>query len=37
MSIANILYLEVKGVFELRRMVSVATGGCLILSTHALY
>jgi hypothetical protein len=37
MFIANILYLEVKGIFKLRRIVSVATRGCLILSTYALY
>ena len=35
-SIANVPYLEVKGVFELRRMVGVATRGCLTLSTQAL-
>jgi hypothetical protein len=35
-SIANVPYLEVKVVFELRRMVGVATGGCLTLSTQAL-
>jgi hypothetical protein len=35
-SIANVPYLEVKGVFELRRMVGMATRGCLILSIQAL-
>jgi hypothetical protein len=29
----NILYLEVKGIFKLRRIVSVATRDYLILST----
>jgi hypothetical protein len=36
MSITNVLYGEVKGVLELKRMVDVATGGCLTLSTPAL-
>jgi hypothetical protein len=36
MSITNIPYLEVKGIFELRRIVGVAIRGYLILNTHAL-
>jgi hypothetical protein len=32
-SIANVPYLEVKGIFKLKRIVSIATGSCLILST----
>jgi hypothetical protein len=37
MSIINILYLEIKSIFKLRRIVSIATRGYLILSTYVLY
>jgi hypothetical protein len=36
-SIINILYLEIKVIFKLRRIVNIATRDYLILSTQTLY